>query len=397
VSTAKQRAHMGAKIVEFEAERDKQGRIQVYHPPANDGGGEYEVAGINVRYHADEAAKLRDLIEAGKPEEAEKEAAEFILTYTDGVTSWCADMNPGIEFFLRDTSFNRGPTGCAKILQIALGVDVDGDIGPKSKAILADEMEAPYTLLACLRDAREQYEVEVVGKRDNLWKGLVNRWDDAEAFAEQLIREAAAEKPVAPAAPGGLVGFLLWLLSLLTSLWSSKPTAPQAAPEKAPTAHPEAPWMVGARADIGFHETGVNHGIEPFIKAAKTGEVGDPWCAIWVNAKLEDAGIKGSRSPAARSFEHSADFVKLPAPALGCIVTNWRGSQSGGEGHVFFYTGEGVKGVRGIGANENDAVRESWHDRGHVVGYWWPKSLPLPKTGAIQVRDNGEPIVTSEV
>lgn len=67
MSTAEQRARMGAKIVEFEAERDKQGRIQVYHPPANDGGGEYEVAGINVRYHADEAAKLRDLIEAGKP------------------------------------------------------------------------------------------------------------------------------------------------------------------------------------------------------------------------------------------------------------------------------------------------------------------------------------------
>jgi uncharacterized protein (TIGR02594 family) len=404
MSTAEQRACMGAKIVDFEAERDKAGHIKVYHPPANDGGGEFEVAGINVTYHAEEAWKLRDMIVADQYDAAEKEAAAYILTYTDGVLSWCQDMDPGVEFYLRDTSFNRGPTGCAKILQMALDVTVDGVIGPKSKAALETEMELPYSLLASLRSAREQYEVEDVGQRDNLWAGLVNRWNGAEAFAEELMRDAPSKTVTSvPASGGGLIAALLalltWIAGLFTGQRPAAPSAPKPAPTPAPSpAHADTPWMVGARADIGFHETGVNHGIEPFIEAAKTGEEGDPWCAIWINAKLEDAGIKGSRSPAARSFEKSPDFVKLPAPAFGCVVTNWRTSLAGGEGHVFFYTGENDKlGIRGVGANENDAVRESFHDRALVTGYWWPKALPLPKTGAILVKDSGEPIVTSEV
>ena len=118
------RKKIARSIVNFEARRDAQGHLRVYSLPAGDGGGRYEVAGINERYHPQEAAKLRDLINAGDYEEAEDYATEVIAQYTDIVSKW--RTVPGIEAYLRDCVFNRGPGGAAKILQMALGVKVDG-------------------------------------------------------------------------------------------------------------------------------------------------------------------------------------------------------------------------------------------------------------------------------
>jgi len=87
------------------------------------------VAGINERYHPQEAAKLRDLINAGDYEE-EDYATEVIAQYTDIVSKWTTV--PGIEAYLRDCVFNRGPGGAAKILQMALGVRVDGGVGSET-------------------------------------------------------------------------------------------------------------------------------------------------------------------------------------------------------------------------------------------------------------------------
>ena len=52
------RRAMAKAIVDFEARRDARGRLAVYRLPAGDGGGSYEVAGINDRYHPTEAAHL---------------------------------------------------------------------------------------------------------------------------------------------------------------------------------------------------------------------------------------------------------------------------------------------------------------------------------------------------
>ncbi len=46
------------------------------------------MAGINERYDPEEAAKLRDLVNAGRYDEAESDAAEYIAKYTDVVTKW---------------------------------------------------------------------------------------------------------------------------------------------------------------------------------------------------------------------------------------------------------------------------------------------------------------------
>jgi len=137
-------------------------------------------------------------------------------------------------------------------------------------------------------------------------------------------------------------------------------------------------WLTIAEKHLGFHETGNNQGIEEFIASAHIGSLGDPWCAIFVNACLEDAGFRGSRSAAARSFEKNSNFTRLPAPTRGCIVTRWRVSPSDGRGHVYFFLEKNENGYRAIAGNEDDAVREYDEDPSKVTGYWWPKTGALP-------------------
>jgi hypothetical protein len=178
MTTREQRLRMAAAIVDFEARRDAQQHLMVYMLPSGDGGGRFEVAGINERYDRPVAEQLAGLIQQGRYDEAEGTARAYIAHFTDSVTSWSGV--PGLEFFLRDTVFNRGQKGAAVILQMALGVSADGVVGPVTKAALRRAEADPRALLAKLRRAREEYERKVVKRNEasKFWKGLVNRWDN---------------------------------------------------------------------------------------------------------------------------------------------------------------------------------------------------------------------------
>jgi len=65
-------------IVDYEARRGPDGKVIVYTLPRADGGGRFEVAGINERYHRPEAERLRRIIESGDPDRAEREAVLYI-------------------------------------------------------------------------------------------------------------------------------------------------------------------------------------------------------------------------------------------------------------------------------------------------------------------------------
>lgn len=194
------REQMGREIVQFEGRFDNDGDLRVYKLPAGDGGGAYEVAGINERYHPKKAAELKALIESGKSEEAERQAALYIVDYTDGVLKFFpspeyAEKNPHVEFLLRDSCFNRGLKGAATILQIALSVPVDGVIGPVSKSAFKRALDAdPNGCAIAITAARETYERNSYpwkpGKRDEsskFWKGLSSRWDKAHSSALTLV------------------------------------------------------------------------------------------------------------------------------------------------------------------------------------------------------------------
>jgi hypothetical protein len=195
------RRRMAAAIIDNEARRDSAGRLQVYRLPAGDQGGTYEVAGFNDRYHPAEAAELRALIEAGRAAEAEDKVAEYILRDTAAAAAWTSD--PGVEFMLRDTIHHRGKAGAAKVLQRAAGVKDDGDVGADTMAAVA-RIERD-DLLVRLRAARESYEVATYGKREQFWRGFVNRWNKALETARSF---PAVTKPVTGPTPVRVVSDL---------------------------------------------------------------------------------------------------------------------------------------------------------------------------------------------
>src|SRR6202035_2719520 len=177
------RHNMAKHILDFEARRGKAGHLAVYNLPPNDGGGRWEIAGINEKYDGPELMKLKQMLDAGQFDAAEAEAESYYLQNTDAATSWTT--NAGVEFYLRDCIFNRGAKGAARMLQRACGVKDDGDVGPLTR--IAIQPITPADMLVKLRAARESYEREVVGYRANLWKGLVNRWNNALTVAKSYL------------------------------------------------------------------------------------------------------------------------------------------------------------------------------------------------------------------
>ena len=205
---------------------------------------------------------------------------------------------------------------------------------------------------------------------------------------------ATGNEPRSPSS-SGLIATLLKALGALVKAFGSKsadkPVPPHPASVDPPAAEP--PWMRWAIKEVGFHEIGQNRGIGKYTSLARCGEEGDPWCAIFVNAALEASGVRGTRSAMARSFEHDPNFVKLDGPAYGAVTTMWRGSRNSGLGHVFFYIGESDlgendRGILALGGNQSDQVCRQYELRNRIVGYFWPKSHPLPKTQKTIVKDD---------
>jgi hypothetical protein len=181
------------KIVDSEARRDGYGRIAVYGLPSNDGGGAYEVAGINQKYHPKMAAGLASLIKQGKHDEAEQRARDYIINYTNGSAKHFD--NPGIQYLVRDIAFNRGPGGANAALRLAIGDNpknktqawktLNGDEIARAKEFAQRD---PVAFVQALTEARAAYEYRFVGKRPNLDRGLRNRWADGQKNALELMK-----------------------------------------------------------------------------------------------------------------------------------------------------------------------------------------------------------------
>lgn len=222
----------------------------------------------------------------------------------------------------------------------------------------------------------------------NQWGPLIHRAAELRPEADALFRQVqeivGANAPVVAQKPAA--GWVSILVGVVMAMFRRAPTKPPDVPVPAPQAAAATPWMPWAAKEVGFHETGQNRNIGRYTGPAKCGGEGDPWCAIFANAGFESVGIPGTRSAMARSFENHPNFVKLAGPAFGAVTTLWRGSPGSGLGHVFFYVGENDRGILALGGNQSDQVCRQYEPRNRVVGYWWPKSVPLPKTGKIIVN-----------
>lgn len=121
-----------------------------------------------------------------------------------------------------------------------------------------------------------------------------------------------------------------------------------------------------------------------------------PWCGAFVGGVLFEAGIKPVAGGAsARAWLKLP--VKLDKPAFGCVVVFWRGSPTGGNGHVGFVVGKDPRGnIMVLGGNQGDAVNIKPFDTARVLGYRWPGIMPMPERFNLPLLDSDGKVSSNE-
>ncbi len=146
------------------------------------------------------------------------------------------------------------------------------------------------------------------------------------------------------------------------------------------------PWMSAAWRDFGVTERS-GAAADPRIVAYYR-DVGHPnitddavaWCAAYLGAALERAGIVSTRSLLARSY---TDFgTALSEPAYGAIAVFPRGDDPG-QGHVGFVAGWTDTHLYLLSGNQGDAVTVSGFPRDRLVALRWPAAAPAAPPASI--------------
>ena len=162
------------KTVDFEARKDATGNVSIYKLPKGDLGGNFEVAGINDRYHPEAFKRIASL----PPEARAGAAAQYIKEYT---APFVSKLPQPIQPFAQDLAFNRGMGGATKYIQQGLNelgvkVSVDGKLGPKT--LEAINKVQPRALLQAVSNAQlndEYARAKNNPARQQLLRGLENR------------------------------------------------------------------------------------------------------------------------------------------------------------------------------------------------------------------------------
>lgn len=142
-------------------------------------------------------------------------------------------------------------------------------------------------------------------------------------------------------------------------------------------------WMAEAWRELGQSElSGSAH--NPRI-VAMFDELGHPdqgdetaWCAAFVGACMERAGISSTRSLRARSYLEWG--VATDNPAAGAIVVLSRGSDPA-LGHVGFLVGATDAKAFVLGGNQSNAVTVAPFDRALVLGFRTPQAQQVTQSG----------------
>jgi hypothetical protein len=175
-----------SEIIKSEARVDKNGNLVTYRPPANDGGGAYEVAGFTEKYNKKEAQALM----AAPPDQRRAMAEGFAAEKTKNANSWVTNGNKASKYVVQDTIFHRGDGGAAQMIKMSVGnpaYNSNGKLATSAKLTSSDIAKfnsmSPQQQISSLTAARKTYESKVVGVRPNLQKGLYNRFNNTQTTA----------------------------------------------------------------------------------------------------------------------------------------------------------------------------------------------------------------------
>ena len=158
------------------------------------------------------------------------------------------------------------------------------------------------------------------------------------------------------------------------------------------TDHPR--WLSLARAELGQSEIsgrrgGHNDVIVSYWRRGgiarrdgtswEPGNDETPWCAAFMGAILTEAGLAGTHSAMARSYETWGEAVatgerphRWASIPLGAVVVLNRPGAGAQSGHVAFAAGASERSVRLLGGNQNDAVSEDWFPKTRIIAVRWP-------------------------
>lgn len=143
-------------------------------------------------------------------------------------------------------------------------------------------------------------------------------------------------------------------------------------------------WVAEALKHLGQKEIpGAQHNswIVSLWRAIKRGGIKDdetPWCAAFVGAMLEAAGIESTRFEGAQSYASYGTRLAWPQP--GCIAVLKRP----GGWHVGFVVGwaagseMGARRVALLGGNQSNQVSVIGVAVADVVEWRWPPGQQLP-------------------
>ena len=137
-------------------------------------------------------------------------------------------------------------------------------------------------------------------------------------------------------------------------------------------------WLPIARKEIGTEEisgpddnpriTEYHHSCDDTVSDDEVA-----WCSSFVNWCIGEAGYRGTRSRAARSWMKWGTALPLREPAMGCVVVLWRDNPSSWKGHVGFYVGEDETHIEMLGGNQSNEVCTKRFPKDRVLGFRWLK------------------------
>ena len=117
----------------------------------------------------------------------------------------CPDLPPPLAFFHFDAAVNQGVAGSARMLQQAVGADIDGEIGPLTLAAVAAQSVIP--MLNRYAEIRRQ-RYRGLGHFWRFGKGWLRRVDRTLDLAQEVARATPSttvpqqqEKPAMPTQP----------------------------------------------------------------------------------------------------------------------------------------------------------------------------------------------------
>ena len=138
----------------------------------------------------------------------------------------------------------------------------------------------------------------------------------------------------------------------------------------------QTPWLKIAESQLGVAEIPGPRNNPKIIEYHDETELSandedTSWCSSFVNWCMAKAGIKGTRSAAARSWlkwgrEPEDDEYE------GCVCVLWRVSPYSWQGHVGFLKNWTDDQVQILGGNQGNKVSLAWFPMGRVLGYRVP-------------------------